>query len=423
MTHRRHPDGGGRRLSPAAFFGLGLLSALVVVGLVAAALLTVFGGDGNEDPVTEPTTTSGASTSTIAAASTTMTTTTTTTMVIPTPGFSDVPPFHAFVAEVFPQDAYPDELTEDGLDIREVWHDPDGGFRLEVTQTTGPDAAADAAGSFLVWADGELSTYEAVTGIYTAKSEIQPPYLSKLAQTPEHTGETCGEAGMGTYLTRPVLRYKCDAGSSTWELWFDVDTGLMLREVWDFGYVLEVRQLDLDPQFPDGLFDFVPPPGAVTPEEWAMDPWNHTTLAAGVEAPTWEGPKVGGNETSLRHFRGDPTLILLWNPLDEELSLPSAAEFQLLFDMWRVDVNFVSVATREKPDQVRLIMSDNGLTFTTVDCFGGRCSPDEITSLWGVDTIPFWVLLNADGQAVAVALPTESTTADLQAALTAVAGR
>lgn len=191
-----------------------------------------------------------------------------------------------------------------------------------------------------------------------------------------------------------------------WELWIDAETGLVLR-VETSAYILEINEIDYAPAFSSGAFEVALPQGACdrgTGGGLPEDP--QTCLSVGKAAPSWTGPLLGEGTFDLSAERGTPVLVLFWSDFYQPGDSPIEAlkDFQAAFERWGDRVRFVSIDTGPgvTAEAASDVLRQNGYTFPVVLDAAEMVSlaGGDISTLWGIEGVPAWVALDAEGRVV-----------------------
>ena len=338
--------------------------------------------------------------------------------------FGDIPPFRA-------------TYTVAAAVIEVSYGGPGVGFRLEavegradllhVTRSVLPGGLCE--GGMSVW-DGEL------LGVYFA-CESDEPFLVESTGTDFeplgylgwHTGWTADVGSWQEFCRgvdhedlpieavagRSALHIRCVGTRDDIELWIDTNTGLVLKLAGSRGGSgwpsdFEAVAVGYEPVFAADTFLVEAPPGVAdarreqpTTEE-PFEPREPTAagflrslssigLAEGEIAPPFSGPLLDGGTFDLIQLRGQPVLVMLWADWCPPC-VDSLAPFQSVADQWADRVEFVSVLTLEStPEIAAEIVEEQGFTVPVVI--------DLTDSLWNQIGIPVFVLLDAEGRAIA----------------------
>ena len=116
-------------------------------------------------------------------------------------------------------------------------------------------------------------------------------------------------------------------------------------------------------------------------------------------ARPWNGPLLGGGTFDLGDFRGRPLLVFLWADWCDLACFSSFPDFQEASQQWADRVAFVSVDFSGFAEEAEKIMQNGGYTFPVV-----VDSPGAVGEAWGLESVPIWVLLDADGRVVEIRL-------------------
>jgi peroxiredoxin len=238
------------------------------------------------------------------------------------------------------------------------------------------------------------------------------------SQVPQELVEaSCTEAGEATEAGRSARHFLCegvefaiaedeyyaiDDPRITSEYWYDVDSSVLLRSL-GTGQDVEATLLDLNPVFPEGVFDYVelvPPPDR---------------LGVGHRAPLWSGPLVGGGQFDLAQVQGNPVVVFNWFPTCGDGCVEGLDLMQRLYDRYTGEIEFVTVSEDTESETARLLERQSN-TVPAVFCVAEAspytdpaCATPESGidweaspwSLWG-NSIPSTTVLDAEGVAVAI---------------------
>jgi len=193
-----------------------------------------------------------------------------------------------------------------------------------------------------------------------------------------------------------------------WELWIDATTGLVLKVVTS-AYVVEFRQIEYSVVFAPGVFAVKVPESACDRGTGSSPDDPQTCLTTGEVAPMWAGPLLAGEAVDLSLARGRPVLVLFWSDFFQPQDLPRQAlgDFQVAFEQWRGRATLISVDTGPGVTEqtARDVVGREGYTFPVVldgfDPFDPQAVA-RIATLWGVEGVPAWVALDAEGRVVDV---------------------
>lgn len=204
---------------------------------------------------------------------------------------------------------------------------------------------------------------------------------------------------------RPARHVEC----GDWELWIDATTGLILK-VRTSAYRAEIRTIEYSARFASEVFEVELPEGACDRGTGGASPDDpQTCLKIGQAAPTWSGSLLGGGSFDLAKARGRPTLVLFWSDFFQPGDLPFEAlkDFQVGSDRWASRATLVSVDTG--PGVTKASASEFidrwGYTFPVVLDGVDPESPGgvaEIATSWGIEGVPAWVALDAEGRVIDV---------------------
>ena len=344
--------------------------------------------------------------------------------------FGDIPPFRA----TYSVSAFP-EGTPATADIS--YGGPRRGFRLEAVQGRLDDMCE---GGMSVW-DGELlgeyigCEAEEEFEVESTGSDFEPlAYLGwqtrgwttdggswqEFCRSVDHEG-----LPVEVLAGRSALGIRCIGTRDDFRLWVDAETGLVLKladsrgdSAWPADF--EATTVEYDPAFASDAFLVEAPPGVtdsrlapdaeeVTSSEEGPDTSGLTAsdfsaslsglgLTEGEVAPPFSGPLLTGTTFDLTELRGQPVLIMLWADWCPPCT-DSLAPFQAVANQWADRVEFVSVLTLDStPEFASGIVEEQGFTVPVV--------VDLTDNLWNALAIPAFVLLDAEGRAIAGLLGT-----------------
>lgn len=336
--------------------------------------------------------------------------------------FTELPPFRATLVarvdgEVVAAELAPGTTMADRVYVNDLWYQGPLAWRVDVVEDSVP-VLSGGPGSVRIWDGSQTTAYRADENTFSVESEQQveagPLHLldPDLAQWPllgggavpsdEYFAEQCEVVSEPRFLDRPSRRLSCEGGYI--EVWLDEQTGLVLKAVGpEAGH--ELTDLVFNLEFPPGTFEFTSPPGARSTDEVAQDPYAQVALIQGEQAPSWEVQLLNGELLRLEDLQGDPTLILLWAdwcPPCTEQSLPL---LQQVHEHTAGTANHLAVdifGTRELAQEV---IAEGGYDFPVAideECPG--CPPPAVSAAWSVESVPIWVVLDAEGRVVEVLL-------------------
>lgn len=121
-------------------------------------------------------------------------------------------------------------------------------------------------------------------------------------------------------------------------------------------------------------------------------------LVQGQVAPSWSGPLLGGGTSDLKDLRGQPALVLFVADWCDR-ACDVLPQFQQASEQWSNQVGFVAVDFSSTSDKVGKNVQEGGYTFPLVVDSSGN-----VGKAWGVEAVPLWVLLDAEGRVVEVRL-------------------
>lgn len=308
---------------------------------------------------------------------------------------AEVPPFTATFTRRIGEWVYVDT----------VWYRDSRAWRREVLEDSLPDRRGLGAGGFAVWDGRQMGVYNARENSFSRTPDtnvvLSPVY--DLSPTIEQTYSRadCELVAREEVVGRPTDHLRCRAYRGS-DMWLDAETGLMLKLVAEkHGLELEVTSFEDHPIFPGDTFEFSPPSGARDANELANDPYAQTDLVQGDTAPPWAGPLVGGGTLGLENLRDKPALILFfadWCPAGDP-ACDVLPQFGQVSQAREGEASFVWVNFQGSAIAAEQIIRKGGYSFPVVDDSSG-----SIGKAWGVEGIPTWVLLDADGRVVEVRL-------------------
>lgn len=297
-----------------------------------------------------------------------------------------------------------------------------------------PPEFPPAAGSFVTITDGSAGTYLSDRNLFLRWTE-GPFNAGELAW--RTWSEYCSVGAIDTgesevVAARTATRAICSRAGSTFELWIDVEAGVVLRvrrSMADSGPSPLLENLGVfPPDFAVTSIEFhveadpkgfwpVPPAGS---EVIDGDARLRRVLAAnpdmtiselidepprplpgqelvGMQAPELRGPTLDGDLFDLAELRGEPVVVLWWaswcGPSLERLDVLDAAARD------RDDVVFAAVTVQDDPTRAKQVATDAEIRIQIVD--SSATDPDP-SSLWGVEACPVTFHINQDGIVVAV---------------------
>ena len=316
--------------------------------------------------------------------------------------------------------------TPDRVVVLQLSFDGTERWRLEFVSDSFPMPSRpwESVGSFWV-TDGERGIsvqYWAQPNTFTDAPELPSPLnLLTWDGTPtaqQFWAEQCPDPEI--LLDEEVAGRRARHGRcGVWEVWVDGETGLMLRLrpppglpvpvpglLGLFpGETFEVTEVEYQPGFPEGTFQLTAPPGAEPPgAEPAGEeiPQNVTRFVVGEEAPTWTAPLLAGGELDLASLRGKPVALLFWAswcpPCLEDATTAEGlkapfAPFEAAYREHQEEVNFVSVAYQDDPDDVTRVVEETGHPMPVA-----LLAPGEMGEGWVVMGIPTLIFLDEEGR-------------------------
>ena len=325
----------------------------------------------------------------------------------------DLPPFHLVVREVFFAESYEsesgDEVDEDVVTSTEVWYESSRRWRSEVREASS-SFERQAAGSFSVQMGSEKGRYYAADHSYIVGPET--PWLPEGvdALVPEFNifadGSSCVELEDDTYLGRPVSTFECPVpGGLTPEtkaaaqahgrsenviFLIDQEFDLILFEVGPWGD-REVVEVEFNPIFEPGRFEFVPPEGSRDLSEGPPP-----SPLIGQQAPALEASYLDGTRFDLVDLRGRRTVVMVWAtwcaPCMDNLD-----DFESAFELWGDEIEFVAFAWQDEPANILGVAERGNLQVPVV-----INEAAEALANWQIEGIPWMALIDTDGTVIDV---------------------
>lgn len=192
--------------------------------------------------------------------------------------FAEMPSYHARTAVRANDDAQDPDFetsweTED-------WYRDVTGWRTTFTSST--STSRYAVGDHEVMSPELYGVYDASTDVFmvrpasevdgstTSPSFFFDPSLQWWSDgsvgdmgkpSDEFFRKSCTATSGRRWAGRPATKLTCEAQPADLELWLDDATGMILRLA-AFDIVREITSIELDPEFPSGIFDVVAPEGA-----------------------------------------------------------------------------------------------------------------------------------------------------------------
>jgi peroxiredoxin len=316
------------------------------------------------------------------------------------------PPYHLVVTE------------GDGVFSRTlaIWYLDDATTRETYIDASDPEMVD----TFTLIADGNRS--DCLTSEHSCHSypiDADDPWDTTLS-TPQLpialAEEHCSEGAEDVVVGRSTRHFTCDGVSfmfdGAWrvgnssdaaasEYWYDKETGLVLKQIHhDANWLREAVLLDINPIFPDGIFEYEP-----------MEfPDNQSGIATGDAAPLWNGPLVGGGEFDMADHRGeqsDASFVILydWFPGCGDVCTENLVEFQRLYETHGTNdrVTFVTVSEDTEAETSRA-MDRLDINVLTVHCGwepDAVCLPDSPWTLWR-NGVPSVTVVDPNGEVVDV---------------------
>jgi hypothetical protein len=262
------------------------------------------------------------------------------------------------------------------------------------------------AGSFSVMAHGTERIYNAHdhtfstnvdAGLDAGPADGLLEYLDNIDYSPAR----CPIVGHERIAGRETDHRRCASD----ELWIDPATGLALRAQVNGHEVLVVRSIEYHPQFPAGIFRFVPPPGSHDLAKLEKNPYYKTTLAPGKPAPNWRAVTLNGKPFQLTDLRGKPALLLLvpdWCSCNEFLPISELPPLEQAYQQSNGATTVIWVDALGSTRAAKTLARFTHLTFDVVVDKGA------VEKAWAPQSFPKWVLLDSDGRVIATRQGTQS---------------
>ena len=307
----------------------------------------------------------------------------------------DVPPLHMISRE-----------SGEYWKEKETWYFDDRTLRETIIDAADPSHI----GSFVFAADGRAGGCHPAEGFCEVEEVPDGQTSEFFSQVPEDlVAEKCVEGAADTVADRQARHYVCesirfdggddgwrastDADAGTTEFWYDTETGLMVKSLYET-WSWEVTALEINPQFPAGVFEYVGPE-YVAPDD---------AVVVGDNAPAWSGPLVGGGTFDVADQVGTHVLVYNWSPHYGVVGLDFLYEFQLLSDAYSNEsLTFVSVSEDTLAETTQ-VLDRMEITVPTVHCGWDPnqvCLPESPWFLWR-NGIPSVTVIDPDGIVVGV---------------------
>lgn len=319
----------------------------------------------------------------------------------------ELPPFRAVI--VGPKGEVP-------LARLELLYRGKDGWRLKFVEVT-PSSPTKAPGSFELRDGNRYYSYSAADNTYQSGSNIGAGFSPLgLLSWDSHGGigfwrDRCGESasrvlGNDEAVGRPAKHVRC----TDLELWIDTETGLILR-IKSLespaaaprpvpgpigllpGTTVEITEIEYNPSFPPGAFEFLPPPGATESQgEPEPDTPVSDRLKVGETAARWSGELLTGGSFDTQSLRGRPAVIFFWAPWCFPCIDDPFTQFQAAYRKHSSALGLVSVSF-DKREPTQEIVNKNLVEFPVV-------LDEKGTNLrrWGLRGIPALVLLDDRGR-------------------------
>jgi len=180
------------------------------------------------------------------------------------------------------------------------------------------------------------------------------------------------------------------------------------------GEMIEQSPLDTTP-LPDSLFTFTPPAGAkiVGALSLHFDP----KLVEGAIPPTLNAIDTAGKPVSLKDYKGKVVLLDYWATWCAPClgEMPTVAAAYKKYHTKGLEIVGVSLDDATTRDNISAVVKNNNMTWRQVCDGKGWTSP--LAKMYGVDAIPFTLLIGRDGKIEAVSVRGENLEPAIRRAL------
>ena len=295
--------------------------------------------------------------------------------------------------------------------VDEVWWQKGQSWRTQVLVHGSNDLfLTGGAGSFAVYAHGQLQTYNARdrsdSSVASAWLDHSNPANELLPQGAiyNYSPAACPIVGHDRIAGHDTLHRHCTSP----DVWLDAATGLILQEHVP-GFDVRVRSIDYNPTFPPGIFQFAAPRGSRSQQNLFNDPYYKTKLAPGKPAPDWQAPKLGGGSFRPSDLRGKPALLLL-----ESDTCPPGEQvcnvfkpIQQTYEKWKNQIGIVWVDLQGTAKEARQLQRYNHLTLPVVVDDSHR---NVVIKAWNIQGYPYWLLLDKHGRVIEARFKPQTTT-------------
>jgi peroxiredoxin len=315
------------------------------------------------------------------------------------------PPYHLVVTEA--NDVFSRTL--------EIWYLDDATIRETYIDASEPEMI----GTFTLIADGYRSdclTDEQMCHSYQVDADDSWGTVMSTPQLPIVLAEEhCNEVAESIILGRSARHFTCDgisfmfdgawrAGSSPdagmSEYWYDTETDLVVQQIHPKPeWRRETSLLDVNPVFPEEIFDYVP-----------IEFVGEDGLAAGDTAPRWGGPLIDGGYFEMAlHLSGFPdeshVVLFNWFPSCGDTCLEYLSAFQDVANAHSAnDALFFMTVSEDSESETSRVTDRLGLTIPTAHCGWDPdqvCFPDSPWTLWR-NGIPSVTIVDPGGKVVGV---------------------
>jgi peroxiredoxin len=296
-----------------------------------------------------------------------------------------LPPFRAVFAVRYGRTAYVDE----------AWWLNEYTWRRQRLLDRTRDANSTGVGSFSVWADGHMDTYNAHDKSFfrgtTADLGFDPALRLLAVADPSYSAARCPIVGHERIAGHQTDHHRCAHA----DLWVDPATGVTMKERFPGSYEMRVRGIQYNPRFASSIFRPVPPAGSRSPQQLANDPYYETKLAYGKPAPNWHAATLTGGRFQLTDLRGKPALLLLLPDWCTDPACDDLAPLEQAYRHSNSKTRVIWVDLQGTAHEAKKLARFNHLTFPVVVDPKG-------TSLktWAIQAFPYWLLLDTRGRVV-----------------------
>lgn len=305
---------------------------------------------------------------------------------LPVLDLEEIPPFHAKIST---------SLSITQLDVTmlyELWYRGEPGWRLTSLERQGTGEFF-AQGGFEVWTGDLLGQYDPDTNTKITWLEYSNPLddTGLAAAIWDNFAQDCQPLGAAEYIGRTVSRFACVDD----ELWYDQNSGLMLKRLGS-DHTHEILELQLNPEFPDGIFTYDPPADARDASEEPGRGFEHPVI--GQPAPSLSGELLGGGTFDLAESLGEPVVVTFWYSACQ----PCLDHLDVLDDLApeHADIVFVTALIEDTAAAAQPVIDQQGYALSVLDAPAGQ-------AYLGLDPyivlgVPTTVFINSDGTVAAV---------------------